>query len=193
MKDSLGTTDIYLIDQILKDRYKPAETILDAGCGTGRNLVWFYKNKFTIYGLDKDTQNILYTQNQYPEFANNFINTTIEENTFLPESFNHIICNAVLHFAKNEKHFTEMFDALIRLLKPNGTLFIRVASNLVLKDKMKLLKNGIYQIPDGTRRFLVTKELINTLQNRYNFSFLEPIKTTNVQDLRSMTTFVLKK
>ena len=41
----VGNTDIYLLDQIMKERYKRGESILDAGCGEGRNLHWFLKTK----------------------------------------------------------------------------------------------------------------------------------------------------
>ena len=34
-----GDIDIYLFDQILKNRFAPEMKILDAGCGGGRNLV----------------------------------------------------------------------------------------------------------------------------------------------------------
>ena len=54
VKQLLDNTDIYLIDQILKDRFHSSEIILDAGCGSGRNLHWFYNNDFEIYGIDQN-------------------------------------------------------------------------------------------------------------------------------------------
>ena len=33
---------IYILDPILKGRYQFGDIILDAGCGSGRNLKWFY-------------------------------------------------------------------------------------------------------------------------------------------------------
>ena len=48
----LGETDIYLIDQIMKGRYKAGDVLLDAGCGKGRNLHWFLRNGFEIYAID---------------------------------------------------------------------------------------------------------------------------------------------
>ncbi|WP_189702523.1 methyltransferase domain-containing protein [Subsaximicrobium wynnwilliamsii] len=52
----LGNVDIYVIDQILKGRYQPGQSILDVGCGNGRNLKWFYQNDFLIEGIDADVQ-----------------------------------------------------------------------------------------------------------------------------------------
>ncbi len=193
VKTTLGKTDIYLIDQILKNRYQKGALILDAGCGKGRNLHWFYHNGFTIYGLYKGSENIETIKSKYPEFSTNFSVSTIENNDFNTHFFDHIICNAVLHFASDKNHFFEMFSSLFRLLKPNGSLFIRMASNLVLNDTMVAISNGRYLLPDGTKRFLLTKKLLNMIHKTHRFSFLEPIKTTNVNDVRSMTTLVIKK
>jgi len=37
----LGQIDIYLFDQLLRGRIAPGMTVLDAGCGRGRNLLFF--------------------------------------------------------------------------------------------------------------------------------------------------------
>ncbi|MBI9042777.1 hypothetical protein [Lutibacter sp.] len=39
LKNSIKDVDIYILDQILKERYQPETKILDAGCGGGRNLI----------------------------------------------------------------------------------------------------------------------------------------------------------
>lgn len=50
----IGSTDIYLVDQIMKGRYKPEDVVLDAGCGHGRNLQWFLYSGIAAYGVDQD-------------------------------------------------------------------------------------------------------------------------------------------
>jgi tellurite methyltransferase len=39
LREQFGPIDIYLFDQILRGRITPAMQILDAGCGSPRNLV----------------------------------------------------------------------------------------------------------------------------------------------------------
>ena len=193
LKNTIGHTDIYLIDQILKERYKPKDIILDAGCGSGRNLKWFYDNGFSFYGVDNDSEKLKIAQKLYPLKKEKFLLARVESIPFEAETFHHIICNAVLHFAKNNTHFELMFAALVRVLKPKGSLFIRMTSDIGIEKWVQHLSDGIYKLPDKTERFLVTKALIDKMITTHKLSFLEPIKTVNVDDKRCMTTLVLKK
>ena len=193
LKTQIGATDIYLIDQILKSRYKKFDLILDAGCGSGRNIHWFYNNEFSIYGIDKNVEHIKNLKEKYNNIANNFKVSTLENIPFKNNTFNHIICNAVLHFAENTVHFETMFGELIRILKPNGSLFIRMTSNIGIENDVVQLSEGVYKLPDSTTRFLLTKTLLDKLIKNHYLSFLEPLKTVNVNDVRCMSTLVLQK
>ncbi len=185
--------DIYLLDQILKGRYLKEELILDAGCGTGRNLKWFYNNNYTLFGVDANREYIDYVKICYSRLEANFTIGKLESLIYEPESFHHIICNAALHFAESEAHFFEMFSELVRVLKPSGTLFIRMTSNFGIEDTIEEIANGVYNLPDESERFLLTKPILETIKRRYRLECIEPIKTLNVQDLRCMTTLMLIK
>ena len=189
----LGDTDIYLVDQIVKGRYLPSEIILDAGCGNGRNLHWFYNNNFSIFGIDQNKTQIEKLKSLYPNQTTNFSVAKVDTLPFKTEFFNHIICNAVLHFAENTSHFKNMFSELFRVIKPKGSLFIRVASDIGIEDKLIPISEGVFQLPDGSTRFLLTKALFLELQIEHQFEMLETFKTVNVNDLRAMTTLVLQK
>jgi len=193
LKENIDEIDIYLIDQILKERYQPGEKILDAGCGNGRNLKWFYNNDFKIYGTDINSDRIKSCQELYPNQKKNFSVASVEESKFVSNSFNHVICNAVLHFAKNLSHYLKMFEELLRILKPQGSLFIRIASNFGIENQVELIGDGVYKLPDGSTRFLLTQEIVEQIENRTDITFLENVKTTIVHNQRSMTTLVLKK
>ncbi len=187
---ALGKVDIYVIDQILKERYHNGKTILDAGCGSGRNLKWFYQNDFEIFGIDTDSEFLENAKQNYPEAASNFTVGTLENLPYGENSFDHILCCAVLHFAKSETHFTAMFSELIRVLKPKGMLLIRMSSNIGLDGnapEITYKENG----KKGT--YYLTRERINQLIKEFSLTLLEPVKTTNVQDERAMTTLVLSK
>ena len=46
--------DIYLFDQLLRGRIAPGMRLLDAGCGSGRNLVYLLQAGYEVYGADAD-------------------------------------------------------------------------------------------------------------------------------------------
>ena len=190
----LGNTDIYLIDQIMKGRYKKGELILDSGCGTGRNLHWFLNNGFDIYGIDSNPliiNGIL--QKNKTLTPGRFQISAAEATPFSDDFFDHIISSAVLHFAKNTGHFFAMMNEMIRVLKPGGSLFIRMTSDIGIEAKVKPIGEGVYLIPDGSSRFLLTRSLLSQLIDQNPVSLLEEFKTVNVNDIRCMSTLVLAK
>jgi SAM-dependent methyltransferase len=52
--EQFGNIDIYLFDQILRDRISSGMTVLDAGCGTGRNLIYPPRSGYEVFGTDTD-------------------------------------------------------------------------------------------------------------------------------------------
>ncbi len=193
IQSELSHTDIYLIDQILKGRYKPGDHILDAGCGNGRNMYWFLQNGYDINGIDSNVVAIDQLKASYPAQSERFRVASIEHSGFPAGQFDHIICSAVLHFARDTSHFQSMLAGLVNLLKPGGILFIRMTSDIGIEDKVNLQADGVYSIPDGSARFLLTRKLLADCMRQYNLSFAEPLKTTNVADERCMSTLVLEK
>jgi ubiquinone/menaquinone biosynthesis C-methylase UbiE len=193
LKKDIGGIDIYLLDQILKERYRTEDKILDAGCGQGRNLTWFYDCNFSLYGVDTNTSRIEAAKIKYPRIKSNLSVQNLDVLQFNDDFFDHIICNAVLHFAQNRQHFLNMFSELMRVLKPGGSLFIRMTSVFGIESLVKPISDGVYFLPDQTNRFLLTSELLEELQEIYPISFMEPLKTVNVNNVRCMSTLVLQK
>ena len=106
---------------------------------------------------------------------------------------NHVINSAVLHFAESTEQFLKMFAELVRVLKPEGSLLIRMTSDVGIEKSVVPLGNGVYSLPDETTRFLLTRELLRELLMTFPVRLLEPFKTTNASDIRAMSTLVLIK
>lgn len=194
LADIIGQTDIYIVDQILKGRYHAEDVILDAGCGSGRNMHWFIHNHYNIFGTDEDESAIHATQQRYPMLSpSKLILAPCDDLPFGDNYFHHIICSAVLHFAENEQHFIYMTEELLRVLKPGGTLFIRMASVFGMENILTVDANGRSILPDGTQCFLLNEYLLNKMMKSDHIQLAEPIKTTIVHGLRCMTTLVLGK
>ena len=198
LQEQFGGIDIYLFDQLLKDRFSPGMSILDAGCGGGRNLVYFLRNGYKVYGVDQNRDGIAQVRRlaamlspSLPE--ENFVVSAVEELPFPVESFDAVISSAVLHFATDERHFNNMLDEMWRVLRPKGLFFARLASSIGIESLVSPLEGRRFLLPDGTERFLVDEELLASTTKRLGADWLEPLKTTNVQNLRCMTTWVLRK
>ena len=194
----LGEIDIYLFDQILKNRFTPEMKILDAGCGGGRNLVYFLRENFQVFGVDENPDAIEYVRYLAKSLApklstENFQLSTIEKMPYADETFDWVLSNAVLHFAKDEKQFNEMLREMWRVLKPSGILFARLASTIGIENKVEKIAERRYLLPDGSERFLVDEEMLIAATEKLGGMFVEPIKTTNVQNLRCMTTWIIQK
>jgi tellurite methyltransferase len=196
VREYFGSIDIYLFDQILKERFNPKMRILDAGCGGGRNMVYFLRYGFEVFGTDQNEDAIYAVQNlanqinpDYP--SENFKVSTVEKMPFEDNCFDLVISSAVLHFADDENHFNRMFDEMWRVLKPNGILFARLASDIGIENLVEKVSGRRFILPDGSERFLVNEKMLIDKTAEIGGVFLEPIKTTNVQNLRCMTTLVL--
>lgn len=193
IKKSIHGVDIYILDQILKDRYQPGAKILDAGCGNGRNLKWFYQAGFEIHGTEIDQNRLQQCKDVFPQQKNNFINAFAEQMPYESDSFDHLVCVAVLHFANDVEHYLKMFNELLRILKPHGSLLIRTATNVGIENKVQHLGDGIFALPDGTTRFLLTSEILEKLESDNRFKWIENVKITIVHNKRAMATLVLQK
>ncbi|MES2647980.1 MAG: class I SAM-dependent methyltransferase [Bacteroidota bacterium] len=192
---SIYHTDICLVDQKLKGLYNNGGKLLDAGCGSGRNLSWFVlQPNIDVFATDISNDAVTYLAQSFPSLRQEqLICAPAQQLPFSDAFFDHIICSAVLHFAESEADFFHMFSGLNRVLKPGGSLFIRMASDIGLETFVQPLGDGRFFLPDGSNRFLLTRVLIKQLTERYPMTFIEPVKTTNVQDIRCMTTLVMLK
>jgi tellurite methyltransferase len=193
-----GNIDIYLFDQLLKGRFDRCGKVLDAGCGSGRNLVYFLGNGFGVYGVDQSADAVEMTRRLSAELApnnpsENFKVATVEDLPFDNEQFELVICSAVLHFARDAEHFDSMIRSLWRVLKPGGYFFARLASDIGIETLIQPLGDYRYLLPDGSERFLVSEEILLEYTRELGAQLYEPIKTTNVQNQRCMTTWCMQK
>jgi len=198
LRDLLGEIDIYLLDQVLRNRIRPGMAILDAGCGGGRNLVYFLRCGFAVHGVDSSAEAVAAVRalaaRWAPELpAANFRAEPVEAISFPDASFDVVVSSAVLHFARDEEHFRAMVREMWRVLKPGGLLFARLASTIGLEKAVQPLGGRRYHLHDGSDRFLVDEAMLLALGKELGGRLADPIKTTNVQNLRCMTTWCLVK
>jgi hypothetical protein len=86
-----------------------------------------------------------------------------------------------------------MVDEMWRVLKPGGILFARLASKIGIEQRITPIEGKRYHLPDGSDRFLVDEATLHNATTSLGGEFIEPIKTTIVENLRAMTTWVMRK
>ncbi len=198
LRTLLGQTDIYLVDQVLRGRIAPGMRIFDAGCGGGRNLVYFLHSGYDVAGVDGDAAAIGAVRELAAELAphlpaESFRHEPIESHSFPRPCAEVVLSSAVLHFARDHDQFRALLEATWAALAPGGLFFCRLASTIGMPERFRPLGGGRFALPDGSKRYLVDAEMLNSLTAELGGELLDPIKTTVVQDQRAMTTWVLRK
>jgi SAM-dependent methyltransferase len=196
VQEQFGQIDIYVFDQILRGNIASGMRVLDAGCGYGRNLVHLLRVGCEVFAMDADAEGIAHVKALAAELApslpaDNFLVGPIEKMPF-PDAFaDVVICNSVLHFARDDAHFLAMVSELWRVLRPGGMLFCRLGSRIGMD--FERLRGNIFRINDGAAWFLVDESMLMKMTEHMNAVMVDPLKTTVVQDYRCMTTWVLRK
>jgi SAM-dependent methyltransferase len=198
LQQQFGQIDIYLFDQLLRGRIRPGMRVLDTGCGSGRNLVYFLREGYDVFGVDTDPNAIECTSRLAASLApalhaDNFRLEAIEEMTF-PDAFaDLVLSSAVLHFARCDDQFEAMLRATWRVLKSGGLFFCRLASSIGMENQVQRVAGRRFLLPDGSERYLVDEALLLRLTAELGGELADPLKTTVVQNQRCMTTWVLRK
>lgn len=198
LRAAVGEIDIYLFDQLLKGAFDSARTVLDAGCGSGRNLVPFLRGGYAVFGVDREERAIAGVRRMAAELApalpgDNFHVGEVDALPYGDERMDAVISSAVLHFARDEQHFDAMLHEMWRVLRPGGLFFVRLATSIGLESRLPSSSPGRYRLPDGSERFLMDEAGLLARSEALGATLAEPIKTTNVQNLRAMTTWCLRK
>ena len=198
LQEQFGPIDIYLFDQLLRGRISKGMRVLDAGCGTGRNLVYLLRAGYQVFGADADPAAIRTVRRLAASLAPdlpevNFRVEAVEAMTF-PEGFADVVIgSAVLHFAASDEQFAGMLRGMWRAVAPGGMLFCRLASSIGMENRVERISGRRFMLPDGSARYLVDEAVLLDWSRALGGELLDPLKTTIVQDQRCMTTWVLRK
>jgi tellurite methyltransferase len=198
LRQSFGDIDIYVFDQLLRGRIPRGARVFDAGCGSGRNLVYLLRAGYDVFGVDADPRAIGAVHSLAATLAptlplDNFRAEPLERHTF-PDAFvDVVISSAVLHFARDDDHFAAMLAGAWRVLKPGGLLFCRLASTIGMESRVMPIEGRRHRLPDGSERYLVDATQLLNVTRELGGELMDPLKTTVVHDQRCMTTWVVRR
>jgi SAM-dependent methyltransferase len=169
---------------------------LDAGCGSGRNLVYLLREGFECFGVDRSAEAVAVVRAMAGRLASglpreNFRVEAVEAMSFADGFAEVVICNSVLHFAEDDAQFNGMVRELWRVLRPGGMLFCRLASTI--GKGFERVVGRRFEMPDGQEWYLVDEAMLMELTRALGGRLVDPLKTTVVQGSRCMTTWVVRK
>jgi SAM-dependent methyltransferase len=198
LESQFGGIDIHLFDQLLRGRMPRGSVVLDAGCGAGRNLVFFLREGYEILGADASSHAIAATRALAAQLApalppENFRVEPVEAMSFGHGVADVVISSAVLHFARDDEHFGAMLRGTWQALRPGGVFFCRVAGRAGMERDARALGDGRYGLPDGSTRYLADEAMLRDATRELGGELLDPLKTTIVHGQRSMMTWVARR
>ena len=188
LREQFGEIDIYLFDQLLRGRFDGRRRMLDAGCGSGRNLPYFLAHGFDVAAIDAEPAAVHAVRRAVP----GVVLGTLDALPWADGAFDAVICSAVLHFARDAAHWEAMVRELWRVLAPGGLFFARLASSIGIEPLLPS-PTGRMRLPDGSERFVVDADMLLRATRDAGAQLIDPLKTTVVHQQRSMTTWAAEK
>src|ERR1700738_2446530 len=161
LMEQFGNIDIYLFDQLLRGNIAPGMRVLDAGCGGGRDLVCLLRQGYEVFGVDRSAEAVDWVRAMAARLApglvsaraENFRVEAIEAMSFADGTADVVLCNSVLHFARDDAQFEGMVRGLWRVLRPGGLLFCRLSSTI--GQSFQLIEGRRFLLPGGVEWYLV--------------------------------------
>jgi SAM-dependent methyltransferase len=198
LQEQFGGIDVYLFDQLLKGRFDPSMRVLDAGCGSGRNLVHFLREGFDVCAVDTSPDAVAHVRSLARALAprlpeENFRREPVERMSFEGESFDAVLSSAVLHFARDEAHWLAMMREMWRVLKPGGIFFARLASTTGVESHIEHLGGRRYRLQGGVEWLLSDERMLRETTDSLHGELLEPLKTVVVHGARAMSVWCVRK
>ncbi len=140
------------LDQVIEIfRTNQVKTILDVGCGMGRNLIPLVMSGFSLTGIDSAPEGIKKNKQLLEEKHLNadLAVGAFQHLPFPPTSFDAVICVQTLNHGF-EKDVQQGVAQIQRVLKPGGMLFLTVPGRISQGKVRQLLIKTAKQIEANT-------------------------------------------
>lgn len=178
------------ITKSLLDKYLPKNKkikILDAGCGTGRNIIFL--NKYgNVFGFDISSEAIKYCRLRG---LKNIKRASIDKIPYKSNSFDLVTCFDVLGQIE-VKNIKNAINEFRRVLKPGGILLVRIAAYDWLRGSHDIAVHTKHRFERSELKNIMTKSKFKTVKATYANSWLFPLIILKRLFIRSIHSDVKK-
>ena len=145
---------------------EPGKTLVDLGCGNGRDALFFAQQGLQVVAIDL-SRSAIDQLNQTPVKNARFLcGDFIASDAHQPNAYDYAYSRFTIH-AINQKQEALLLQTMFGALKSGGKFFIEVRSvNDPLYGKGKAVERNAFFYDNHYRRFIVRDELVRSLQDR---------------------------
>jgi len=108
--------------ELVTQHFVQGSTVLDVGCGTGRDCEWLSHNGFVVTGVDASTGMLASAKANYPDLSLHQ-DTLPELATIGADQFNNVLCSAVIMHLP-EDQLAAAATNLLRVTQAGGRILI---------------------------------------------------------------------
>ncbi|MFA6552473.1 MAG: class I SAM-dependent methyltransferase [Candidatus Paceibacterota bacterium] len=153
---------------------KKSKTLLDVGCGNGRDSVYFFNKGLKIIAVDFSASGIKKIKSQNPKIK--CVLADIKKMKLKANSFDVIYAHLSLHYF-DDKTTNKIFNNLHHTLKKNGLIFIKCKSVAdALFGKGQKIEENMYK--KGHTRHFFSKDYMS--EKLKSFKIIKISKTSSV-------------
>lgn len=166
-------------------------TILDAGCGPGRDCEYFIKQGFQVVGVDLSDKLLDIAKQRVPQAS--FVKQDLRALDFSPGSFDGIwACASLLHLHRAE--VPQVLENFFHMLKPGGALFVMVKEGKGEADVKESLSSNMVR----HFTYFMLEELKKLLEKAHfsveeMYTWKEEVRRPGRRDLVWISSFARKE
>jgi tellurite methyltransferase len=185
INNALGATELFVVDQLLKGRFPEGCSLLDAGCGEGRNLHYFLHHPYSISAIDHYPMAIrmleLIVKSRKPPITPDIRLADVLELPYDDGQFDVSMAISVLHFLRSAQEIEQALAELSRVTKVDGHILIQTAT----------IGNDASNVSSDF--FPIQLDQISDMIETLPLELAEPTKVIHVQHYQSLLQLVLRK
>lgn len=154
-----------LFAESIQEQLEVGKSIIDLGCGNGRDALFFYEKGLNVTGIDASSMSIDQLKKQYQDERLTFIcDDFVQASVLFQRQYDYCYSRFTLH-AINETQERELLENICSAMVNGGKLFIEARSiHDDIYGKGKEVGRNAYIYDGHYRRFLIKEELENSLK-----------------------------